>query len=156
MARTIGEITSKVHYLVNIIGETIQALSRMALTPEEINELLGSVHEGNDNAEAVYQKIRDAVLAGAPVIVFRRPFEDQYKLKGHKDVFGYRFCASRGSAPNKGRVYLKESQQNNKLFLDVPIATPSHNYDDEMIRYRLTWIKENRGEATNDDHRHHT
>jgi len=148
LEKTIRDISLRVHYLINIIGETIQALAKIKLTTEDINEILASVHQGNAACDAVYQKIRNAALAEEPVVVYRRPFEDDYRLFRHRGVFGFRFRASRGSDPNKGRVYMRESRRGNTQYLDIPIATPAHNYTDEMIRQRLSWIQKSCRELT--------
>lgn len=151
----IFETAKTVHYLIEIVTETLITLSGIELTPAEISQIIAEVSTEIEEPPAVFEKIRNAIQTGSSVSLYTT----RYNWKpspGVYGVVGYRFIASelrlkedrRGKGDskgerNKGRVYMKETTRSNINCLDIPIATPTHIVDTNKLRDRLDWIQKN-------------
>ena len=134
-------ISQAVHLNLNIIGETLLAISQAELTPDELSLITQPDDSQSEKSKEIYARLRKSVRTQKPVQLYMPP----EKCRNHAGVVEYRFMASRGRSRNKGRVFLKENHlPGDDIEIAVPIATPHHNYSDEMLRMRLNWLEDSR------------
>jgi hypothetical protein len=136
----ISQIAMRTMYLRNTISDVIFSLAEIKLDTEDVDAIIALADGKQEQIREFVQKIRNAVGQLQKVLIYMSvPYKDI-----DKELIEYKFLAQRIDS-NMGRVFVKMYPRGSKLtVLEIPVATPTHDYDKDIIRDRMSWIADNR------------